>query len=51
MKKAKASKQKLKIKNNHKNFDKRWNAKFGDGDKISSVEEFFKEFEEMRKFK
>jgi len=51
MKKAKASKQKLKIKNSHKNFDKRWNAKFGDGDKISTALEFFKEFEEMRKFK
>ena len=51
MKKTKSSKQKLKSKNSHKNYDKRWNAKFGTGDKISTALEFFKEFEEMRKFK
>lgn len=32
-------------------FDRQWDAKFGTGDKISSVENFFKEFEEMKNFK
>lgn len=32
-------------------FDRQWEEKFGTGDKVSSVEGFFKEFDEMKNFK